>query len=489
MLDVSRDRVPTRETLAWLVDVLAAARFDELQLYVEHTFTYPGHDDVWRDSSPLTHDDMRWLDDRCRASGLSLVANMNGFGHMGRWLAHDRYRARAECPDGFESLFGGGWSPPGCLAPTPANAEFAVALARDLVSTVRHRRIHIGGDEPFELGGGASAEAVAEHGRDRVYVEHLTRIVEPLTADGHEVMFWADLFRRDASLIGQIPPGAVPVVWNYEAPTDSGWVDLLDVEARDRLGLPDDANIGFEAHARLFIESGTPYWVAPGTSTWNTIIGRNANAAANIADAVAIGAAHGASGLLLTDWGDNGHWQPLAVSLPSIVRAGRAARTGEVPTRAEVAAVVDEIGGFRSGTGDLLDRLGHVGESLGLTSPNGSPLAAAMARNGLPVFGAPDRDGFAAASDTLDEALAWFSTRPIGGPRGEVIAAELHAACRLAQLGLRRLAVEHGCRLGPAIPTEPTFGEVEDAVAAQRAAWLRSSRPGGLDDSLARIRR
>lgn len=51
MLDISRDRVPTRETLEWLVEVLAALGFNELQLYIEHTFAYSGHKEVWEGSS------------------------------------------------------------------------------------------------------------------------------------------------------------------------------------------------------------------------------------------------------------------------------------------------------------------------------------------------------------------------------------------------------------------------------------------------------
>jgi hexosaminidase len=488
MLDVSRDRVPTGETLDWLIDVLAAVGFNELQLYVEHTFAYLGHDVVWEHASPLTHHEMRRLDDRCGAAGLDLVANMNGFGHMGRWLAHDEYRSRAECPDGHPSILGDGWSQPGCLAPTPENARFAVALARDIASTVRHPRIHIGGDEPFELGDGVSADLVARNGRDRVYLEHLVRIIEPLVADGHEVMFWADLFRRDASLLPSIPFGSVPVVWNYEAPSDFGWIDLLGADLWARLGMPDDANLGFEAHARLFIDASLPFWVAPGTSSWNTVIGRNGNAAANIADAVRVGSDHGSPGLLLTDWGDNGHWQPLAVSLPSIVRAGVASRTGELPSGDEVATTVDEVTGFRPGTGELLDRLGHLGEDLGLTSPNGSPVSAAMAHDGLPVFGDPDPEGFDRAAALLDEASTRFGSGSVGGPRGEVVAAELAAACRLARLGLRRLAVVHGCGLQGTTPEEPSSAEVEAVIDGLRDAWLRSSRPGGLDDSVARIR-
>ena len=485
MLDVSRDRVPTRDTLEWLVGVLAGAGFNELQLYVEHAFAYTGHESVWADASPLTHDDMRWLDERAEANGIMLVANMNGFGHMGRWLEHEPYRHQAECPDGFTGLFGGGRNPPTCLEPTEANAVFAVELARDIASTVRATRIHIGGDEPFELGDGRSAARVAAQGRDHVHLEHLSRIIEPLVADGHEVMFWADLFRRDPTLIPKIPDGSVPVVWTYEAPCGQSWTNFLEPDFLERLGMPDDADRGFVAHARLFTAAEVPFWVAPGTASWNTIIGRNLNAKGNIADAVAVGAANSAPGLLLTDWGDGGHWQPLAVSLPSIVRAGAAATDGVVPRDAFVRRMVDELAAVPAGTGRVLDRLGEIGEGLGVTMPNGSPLCGALVDSRFPMFGDIDEGGVASAADVLVEATAWFAMDGFSG-RGEVIGQEMRAACALASLGLRRLAADHGIEeAASALPA----ADVDDLVGQQRAAWLRSSRPGGLDDSIAGLRR
>jgi hypothetical protein len=348
---------------------------------------------------------------------------------------------------------------------------------------VRNRRIHIGGDEPFELGDGASAAAVAALGRDHVYLEHLCRIIEPLVADGHEVMFWGDLFRRDATLIPSIPVGAVPVVWNYEAPAAASWLDFLPPDLVERLGLPEDANLGFAAHARLFVEAGVPFWVAPGTSTWNTVIGRNRNAAANIADAVSVGRANGSPGLLLTDWGDGGHWQPLPVSLPSIVRGGVAASTGAVPDDADVWSAIDALLGCEAGCGELIDRLGSIAESVGVTSPNSSPLAAAIGAGGFPVLGEPDIAGFEAADARLADATARFGAGSVGGPRGEIVAAEMAAACRLAHHGLRRLADERGIGL----ERPAALGTADEAVEAQRAAWLRTSRPGGLDDSMAKL--
>mgnify|MGYP000097151240 CR=1 FL=1 len=119
MLDISRDRVPTPDTLARLVDVLAELRYNHLELYMEHTFAYAGHELVWGDASPLTADELRDLDRQCADLGIELVANQNTFGHMERWLRHDVHRWRAECPDGATSPFTGGPMAPATLAPTP----------------------------------------------------------------------------------------------------------------------------------------------------------------------------------------------------------------------------------------------------------------------------------------------------------------------------------------------------------------------------------
>ena len=101
MLDVSRGRVPTMPALFRLADRLRLLGFAQLQLYVEHTFAFPGHEDAWRGASPLTAEEIRALDTHCRARGVELVPNLNSFGHVERWLKHEKYKPLAECPDGF----------------------------------------------------------------------------------------------------------------------------------------------------------------------------------------------------------------------------------------------------------------------------------------------------------------------------------------------------------------------------------------------------
>ncbi|MEM9034513.1 MAG: hypothetical protein AAGD18_07970 [Actinomycetota bacterium] len=473
LLDVSRCRVPRRDTLHWLVEVLGRLGINELQLYVEHTFAYAGHDVVWRDASPLTVDDLRWLRDRAAEVDIELVANLNCFGHMERWLVHDEYRNRAECPDGHRLFPGSRPSPPTCLAATAENADFAVGLVREMLDAVGGSRVMIGGDEPFELGLGRSQAETERIGRDAVYRSHLARIAAPLVADGIDVMIWGDQFRRDPAAVEDLPDGVVVVPWNYEAP-GNGWAASLPESTVEALGLPDGDERGAIAHVEAVASSGRPFWVAAGTGTWTTLIGRNANAAANLADTAAVGAELGADGFLVCDWGDLGHHQPLAVSLPSLVRGAAAAWSGE---QLDVGPIVDDLLDAAAGTGALIDELGHLGEGLGASTANSTPLGAAVLPVPFPTSGVVDPDLVAAVAVRLDEvAGTWADRLPTDG-RGSIVAQELEAICGIARLAIARLA---GKEVSPV--------DLDAARERQRAAWLKSSRPGGLDESLGYLR-
>lgn len=73
MLDISRSKVPTLATLRDLAGRLASWKINQLQLYMEHTFPYTGHEDVWRDASPISPDEILSLDAYCRERHIELV--------------------------------------------------------------------------------------------------------------------------------------------------------------------------------------------------------------------------------------------------------------------------------------------------------------------------------------------------------------------------------------------------------------------------------
>ena len=92
MLDVSRCKVPTMETLYSIIDLLSRLHINELQLYIEHTFAFKEHNQVWQNTSPFTAEEIQLIDRYCEERFIELVPNLNSFGHFERWLMHDQYK-------------------------------------------------------------------------------------------------------------------------------------------------------------------------------------------------------------------------------------------------------------------------------------------------------------------------------------------------------------------------------------------------------------
>ncbi|MEN8183782.1 MAG: family 20 glycosylhydrolase [Myxococcota bacterium] len=489
MLDVSRDRVPTRASLEQLVKRLDLLRINHLELYTEHTFAYREHEPVWRDASPLTALDIRWLDDLCRQRGIELAANQNCFGHMERWLRHEAYRPLAEVPDGTRTRQGEPRAA-ATLAPSAESLAFVQGLLAELVPNFASRRVNVGCDETFELGRGRSAAAVRERGAGRVYLEFLLGILESVHEMGREALFWGDILRHHPELVGELPRrDTIALAWHYEAPLEPS---ELPGPVRERLadfGLSDVWLSGFEAHVEPFASADLPFWVCPGTSTWNALLGRWPNARANLADAASVAAGSGAGGMLVTDWGDNGHLQPPSQSLLPLAYGAAVAWCFEANLDLEVAPLLDAFV-FEDDAGELggaLEAMGCLDALTGLQAMNASPLHAALLGNtSQRTWGRIDADGLGGLHEALARIGARIEASRPGCADGEAVQRELLQGLRLARHGAWRLAREVDL---PRPPEAELGRDLTEAIAEQRACWLASSRPGGLDDSLSRLER
>lgn len=144
MLDVSRTKVPTTVAIFALIDRLAALRYNRMQLYIEHTFAFTGHDKVWKEASALTAKDIRKIDAYCRDRFITLIPNLNGFGHFERWLKYPEYRHMAECPDGFYHDLAHAHRDPGTLKPNQESLDFMAKLYDEYLPNFSSNEFNVG---------------------------------------------------------------------------------------------------------------------------------------------------------------------------------------------------------------------------------------------------------------------------------------------------------------------------------------------------------
>jgi hexosaminidase len=479
MLDISRDKVPTLETTLALVELLASLKINELQLYMEHTFAYVGHERVWQHASPFTATEIEVLDRFCRDRHIELVPNQNSFGHMQRWLALEPYRSElAEAPNGFEHA----WNPtrePYGLCPTDARSlTFLNGLYDQLLPHFSSRTINVGLDETFDLGLGRSKRACEERGTERVYLEFLKQIHQSVRERGFTMQFWGDIIIKRPELIPELPQDAIAMEWGYEQ------------------------DHPFAENVAKFAAAGLRFYVCPGTSSWNTIAGRTENALLNIASAVKHGALHGALGVLNTDWGDNGHLQPLCVSYIGFMagaamawKADDAQAPLELPVAEWLEAFVFDDAAER--LGKVTRDLGNVYRELGCRPHNSSALFFFIAGRSeqplqLPGISARHFDDALAYLTRVDAQLALAEPANDESRRA---AAELawasdllKAACRI---GIARLAIGFEQPVAALEPgtRETLAAELAPLIERHRELWLRRNRPGGLDDSVGQMER
>jgi hypothetical protein len=355
MLDVSRDKVPTLHTLFDLVEMLATWKINQLQLYFEHVYAYRNHPAVWQDASPFTAAEIVELDHFCRARFIELVPNQNSFGHLERWLIRSEYSQLAEAPEGCDTI----WGPrttPYSLQPTEASLRFLRTLYDELLPNFSSHQFNVGCDETIDLGKVRSRAQAEEVGVGRLYIDFVHRIHREVRARGYTMQFWGDIITHYPNLVRELPRDAIALEWGYEA------------------------DHPFEQHGALFAASGIPFYVCPGTSSWNSLVGRTTNAVENVRNAASAGLKHGAVGLLNTDWGDNGHWQPLPVSYLGFAAGAAYAWAFDANCAVALPDAISRFA-FRDATG-LMGRLAHdlgdIHRLTGISVHNASVLFRAL---------------------------------------------------------------------------------------------------------------
>jgi hypothetical protein len=298
MLDVSRFRVPRMEYLLELVELFAELKINVFQLYLEHPFAWRKHPAIGRGTSPLRAEDLLLLDRHCRALNVELQANLQSFGHHRHLLTRPGYGKYAEVPSGQpveidpESRRRHPWLSADrlrnwSLSPSvPESYTLLGELYDELLPLFNSRLFNASCDETWDLGCGRSRRACQRRGKARVYLEHIRKLHRLARERGKRMMIWGDIVLEHPESIAQLPADVLVLNWGY------------------------DAQRNWNSSCRAFARAGLEFWVCPGVNSWRTIFPQTEVARANIRNFAEAGRRHGATGLLNTDWGDDGHAQP-----------------------------------------------------------------------------------------------------------------------------------------------------------------------------------
>ncbi|MGC8560849.1 MAG: glycoside hydrolase family 20 zincin-like fold domain-containing protein [Phycisphaerae bacterium] len=453
-LDVSRGKVPNLEKLTNIVQMLAELRYNEFQLYIENVFEFPGHD-FYSDTTPLTANDIRQLDQLCHECGIEFVPSLTSLGHFDKILRHPRYRGLAEIEPAELASLG---IKPWCDAPwtlcvsNPAAADLIKNLYDAFLPNFSSPHFNICCDESWDLGLGRSRTYAQQvGGTGEVYLRWINMCAKLSAEHGKKIALWGDIILNHPDKISSLPADATLLEWGYEA------------------------DHPFEQHGELFAQSGRAWYVCPGTSSWQSLGGRLDVALANIRGAVSAGLHHSASGMLLTDWGDYGHQQCFAISLIPLIAGGGISWNSAVRDGAIFNFAARMLG--EPVLVDHLRLLGSIHKSIALQRPRNSSLEFHLFREShidsahLKMFNPDEGCRTLALLDDAVEITAGGSPRLRNEhlPDGVLLSLMMsaialrHALLRLGRKDKRRAAFH--------------YRQIKDTQEMYRVHWHRWNKP------------
>lgn len=295
-LDQTRGRVFTLDALKETVDRLCRYKINEFQLYIEHTYLFRGLSELWRNETPLSAEEIMELDEYCLARHIELIPSLASFGHLYTLLSTKSYEELCELPEASAQPFSF-WDRMRHHTVNVTDARvlpLIKGMLEEYLALFSSDKFNLCADETFDLGTGRSAEYAKEHGVHRMYIEYVRELCSFLADKGKQPMFWGDVICDEPFLVKELPENIVCLTWGY-APDQS------------------------EDACRKMAETGVKQYLCPGVAGWNQWMNLIEPSYRNIVRMCGYAKKYHAIGILNTDWGDFGHINHPAYSIPGMI--------------------------------------------------------------------------------------------------------------------------------------------------------------------------
>ncbi len=296
MLDVSRGRVPTMASLKALVDRLALYKINQLQLYMENCLLLDGFEEIWSQTDPFYPEEILELDRYCYKRGIELVPCVATFGHLYDLLRSESFGKYREMDTGLGESFT--WyhrmRQHIINVADPDSFTLIKGILDQYLPLFRSKKINICCDETFDLGKGKSASMAQKMSYAEMYHYYVNQLVEYLQHKGKEVMIWGDIVKNHPQHLGKLNTQVTCLNWYYD------------------YGATEDT-------VKIFADKGLKQYVCPSVSGYSRLVNAYDMSFTNIRDMALLGRQFHAEGFLNTDWGDCGHINMPALSIPGMI--------------------------------------------------------------------------------------------------------------------------------------------------------------------------
>ncbi len=276
--DVSRGPFPTMAYAKERIRTLASLKFNGWSPYMEQVVVDPRSPYVATPNGWTTAQ-LHELAVYARRFYVRLIPEQQTFAHMHETLKWETYAPLAELPHGY------------LLSPTEflTYAYLHGLITSEIAATAPTPFVHIGADEPIDLGRGRTPRTA------QVFATHVARVAAFLPK-GVRPIIWDDAIQQDHTILPLLPPDTIVAAFHY------------GVES------------SYRPYLKVIADAGLDSMIAPGAANWNEIYPDLATSYANVARFAADGRAFAdwapfvpdghrmphMTGMIMTVWHDDG---------------------------------------------------------------------------------------------------------------------------------------------------------------------------------------
>lgn len=311
--DISRGEVSTLENFKQIIRFLAEYKMNTYMPYLEDMIQLEKYPSIGEGRGALSKDEIIEIQDYAEQYHVQIIPVFQTLGHYENILNMDKFVKYAEFP-GASSL----------NTQSEESFEFLESMLEEVVPLFRSKYFHMGADESWDVGRGASGRAVNRYDIATVHAKHYRKVYDILKKHGKEVMMYGDIVLQNPTILNQIPDDIIMMDWHYYA-TDN------------------------YPSTEVFEKANQPFIVSAGIQNWRKMYPDQTAAWLNIYNLTLEGYRSGAMGSVTSNWGDFGGPNLREMNYRGYAYAGECAWS---PARADEKTINDRFDYVYYGSND-----------------------------------------------------------------------------------------------------------------------------------------
>jgi hexosaminidase len=268
--DISRGQAATVENLKKFIKTLSHFKINHYYLvYMQDMFKFEKYPDIGKDRGAYSKAEIIDLFDYAKKHFVELIPIFQTIGHWENILHDENYWEYGEFP-GSNSL-------------NVANEQIYPLLdnmVEELGDVFKSEYFHIGADESWDVGKGASKSYVDKVGISQAYLKHYKKVHEIVKRHGYKkIIIYHDILYKHREVLVGLPKDMIIMYWKYNTKEKHPIVDKIK-------------------------EFKLPLVVSPSIIDYNRIFPSFLRSEKNITNLIKYGYKNGAIGEITSSWGD-----------------------------------------------------------------------------------------------------------------------------------------------------------------------------------------